>query len=155
MSINRNLCPLKCISHFHLVQARAIFDTICPDSEFLPPVPNPEDIIWDDTNKQLKPAGGFLQNDEDDAAASQGPDVAAQDINDTVKEEDDIPQDIAGTAMEDTDDVQEESDVRQEDEPMEAEPIQTSRIAEQDVDETENENGASGSKLVVSEANES
>ena len=96
-----------------------------------------------------------MQNDEDDAAASQGPDVAAQDVDGTVKEEDDIPQDIAGTAKEDADAVQEESDVRQEDEPMEVEPIQTGGIAEQGVDERQNENSASGSEQVVSGANES
>lgn len=31
-----------------LVQAKSIFTSICPDEEFLPAVPNPEDIIWDD-----------------------------------------------------------------------------------------------------------
>ena len=49
------------------MQARQIFDDICPNAEFLPAVPNPEDIIWDDANKQLKPAGGFV---EDGDAAS-------------------------------------------------------------------------------------
>lgn len=44
------------------MQARKIFDEICPNAEFLPAVPNPEDIIWDDANKQLKPAGGFVED---------------------------------------------------------------------------------------------
>ena len=33
----------------------------------MPAVPNPEDIIWDDASKELKPAGGF-EVELDDAA---------------------------------------------------------------------------------------
>lgn len=31
-----------------LIQAKDIFTSICPNEDFLPAVPNPEDIIWDD-----------------------------------------------------------------------------------------------------------
>ena len=30
------------------LQAKEIFKKICPDEEFLPAVPNPEDILWDE-----------------------------------------------------------------------------------------------------------
>ena len=55
---------LHCYSYLtkycYRFQARKIFDEICPNAEFLPAVPNPEDIIWDYSNKQLIPAGGFV-----------------------------------------------------------------------------------------------
>jgi len=50
-----------------VIEARRIFDEISPNSEFLPAVPNPEDIIWDDTSKELKPAGG-IEMEQDDTA---------------------------------------------------------------------------------------
>ena len=33
---------------FFSLQAKEVFEKICPDEEFLQPVPNPEDIILDD-----------------------------------------------------------------------------------------------------------
>lgn len=33
---------------FFFLQAKEVFEKICPDEEFLQPVPNPEDIILDD-----------------------------------------------------------------------------------------------------------
>lgn len=41
-----------------LQQAKEVFEKICPDEEFLQPVPNPEDIILDD----------FLQDPNHNAA---------------------------------------------------------------------------------------
>ena len=50
--------------------------------EFLPAVPNPEDIIWDDTSKEIRPAVGFARA-EDGADAAQrdaeGADAAVED----------------------------------------------------------------------------
>lgn len=44
-------------------QAKKIFAAICPDEDFLPAVPNPEDIVWDDSTKKFQPAGGFIDDD--------------------------------------------------------------------------------------------
>ncbi|XP_065058795.1 rab proteins geranylgeranyltransferase component A 1-like [Rhopilema esculentum] len=63
-------------------EAKTIFNKICPGMEFLPAVPNPEDIIWDDTSKEIRPAVGFARA-EDGADAAQrvveGDDAAVED----------------------------------------------------------------------------
>lgn len=40
------------------IQAKEIFTSICPNEKFLPAVPNPEDIIWDDIGSDVKEEHG-------------------------------------------------------------------------------------------------
>lgn len=42
-----------------MLQARQIFDHICPGEDFLPRAPNPEDIIWDDGEGNQPKDSGF------------------------------------------------------------------------------------------------
>ena len=41
------------------LQAKKVFETICPGEEFLPKAPNPEDIIYDDGETSEPRESGF------------------------------------------------------------------------------------------------
>ena len=43
-------------------QAKQVFEKICPEEEFLPAAPNPEDIIFDDGETGEEQETGFEQN---------------------------------------------------------------------------------------------
>ena len=45
--------------YVHNLQAKEIFEKICPDEEFIPKAPNPEDIIYDDGEKKEEHSKGF------------------------------------------------------------------------------------------------
>ena len=65
-----------------LAEARRIFSTICPDADFLPAAPDPEDIVWgneDDVNGAI------------DKLSSEGPTAAAT-----------LPHDISATSQQET-----------------------------------------------------
>ena len=59
------------ISYF---QAKQIFESICPGEEFLPAIPNPEDIIRDDflqNNEQSGNADGTVENQFQETGAAE------------------------------------------------------------------------------------
>ena len=49
-------------------QAKTLFQSLCPDEDFLPKAPNPEDIIFDDGDNVTNKESGFegeIQTEED------------------------------------------------------------------------------------------
>lgn len=51
-----------------MFQAKRLFQSLCPDEEFLPKAPNPEDIIFDDGDNVTNKESGFegeSQTEED------------------------------------------------------------------------------------------
>lgn len=76
-----------------MLQARAIFEQLCPGNEFIPKAPNPEDIIWDDGGVQGSSQSGDIANVTDTLATAavttdtDTPDSIASETNDTVAKE--------------------------------------------------------------------
>jgi len=44
---------------YFIFQAKQVFEKICPEEEFLPKAPNPEDIIYDDSETGDEKETGF------------------------------------------------------------------------------------------------
>ena len=55
---------------FISLQAKAIFERICPGEEFLPKAPNPEDIIFGDPEKDNPEDPGFASANQESSAES-------------------------------------------------------------------------------------
>ena len=71
-----------------LAEARRIFNTICPDADFLPAAPDPEDIVWgseDDVSSEIDklssegPIAALAQPDDNSAIAQQDTSVLMSD----------------------------------------------------------------------------
>ena len=75
------------------LQAKQIFESLCPNEEFLPAVPNPEDIIMEDflqTGEQTGDNGNVdTENTEGEAAA-----VSSADAQSTTSQEPDEQNDV-------------------------------------------------------------
>ena len=77
----QNLYSVDLLKTFHYSpgspQAKEVFEKICPDEEFLQPVPNPEDIILDDflqdVNQNATQPGLGAQADAVDADSGEEP----------------------------------------------------------------------------------
>ena len=66
------LIPNNLYSLFSFIslQAKAIFERICPGEEFLPKAPNPEDIIFGDPEKDNPEDPGFASANQETSAES-------------------------------------------------------------------------------------
>lgn len=86
--------PLLLIRDFCFLQAKCIFNTVCPDEEFLPKPPNPEDIIHVDDTEAAVATGPseFEGKDNEDGVKDNEKEVVTKDVaveNSAVVEEQD------------------------------------------------------------------
>jgi hypothetical protein len=59
--------------------------SICPNEDFLPAVPNPEDIIWDDIGSNTKDEQSEKVGEEEVPATDQGQSESSTESNDVVE----------------------------------------------------------------------
>lgn len=76
MVVTVNICRtyMTCLTvvHIHLLsQAKTIFTSICPDEEFLPRPPNPEDIIYCDDESKKQAEGETFTAEQSEAQQGQ------------------------------------------------------------------------------------
>ena len=86
---------------FSRLQARQMFDKICPGEEFLPKAPNPEDIIWDEGDQETGEGFQSTENDDKDKDKETTSDTTEKNAKHTV--EDTVEKGSGDTAEQKTD----------------------------------------------------